>query len=450
MAERAYSIKLDGAYSTRSSAINTTSAASGVVGIGIVGSMIVGASPQPSDKDRRYINCYPITVGEEKYLVKRPGFGVLNTPQSGSIGNAVHVWVGQGSGTTVISAFGGTDSSIYDGTTQLVTNAADTTKITGKVTGIVESDGGGTPLLAISSSDSTGWTYTNGGTVTKINDVDFPGNAGETLAGTFAFIDGYAVIMTTNAKLYTSNINSGTAWTAADFETANQYPDKGVGCVRWRDKIMAFGQESVQFYYNAGSQTGAPIKRVNGPSGTFRIGCVSAESITKISDTVFWAGSSPEGGVTIYQYDDQPQRISTPSIDMSLLIAGAQNITMSANKEFGRAMVWVKAGSTTFRYCIEEKAWHEVSSTTPLWSKLASVSVGANMVTYAVSNIATTGKVYIVNPASLTYQDDGAAFTATYQTGLEDNQTDNVKFKVVAYTLIKVDHLPLFSSLLLK
>lgn len=428
MAERAYSIKLAGPINTRSSAINTTSAASGIVGIGIVGSMIVGASPQPSDKDRRYINCYTITAGEEKHLVKRPGFGVLNTPQSGSIGNQVHVWVGQGSGTKVISAFGGTNSSIYDGTTKLVTNAAPTTAITGKATGIVESDGGGTPILAISSSDSTGWTYINGGIVTKIADVDFPGNAGKTLAGTFAFIDGFAVIMATDATLHVSDLNSVTAWTAAAFETANQYPDKGVGCVRWRDKIMAFGQESVQIYYNAGSATGAPIKRVNGPAGTFRVGCVGAEAITKISDTVFWAGSSPEGGVTIYQYDGQPQRISTPEVDMQLLIAGAQNITMTANKEYGRAMVWVKAGSTTFRYCVEEKAWHEISSTTPLWTKMSSVSVGGTMVSYSISNIATTGKVYILNPASFTYQDDSAAYTARYQTAIEDHKTDDAKF----------------------
>lgn len=426
MAERVYKIPLAGSYNTRQSAINTTSAESGVMGIGIWGTFIWGKSPQPSDRDRRYINCYTITAGEEKHLIKRPGFGVQSTPQAGSIGNAILVWTGQGSGTSIVSAFGATDSSIYKDAVQLVTNAGDTTKITGKVTGLVESDGGGTPIIAISSSDSTGWTYTNGGTVTKISDVDFPGNAGKTLAGTFAFIDGYAVIMDTLAVLWVSDLNSVVDWTAASFETANAYPDKGIGCVRWRNQIIAFGSESMQFYYNAGSSTGAPIKRID--NKTQLVGCISADSITKISDTVFWAGSSPQGGVTIYQYNGEIGRISTPVIDTQLLIAGAENITMSSNKEFGLAMVWVKAGSTTFRYCVEEKSWHEVSSTTPLWSKMSSVSSGSTMVTYAVSNIATTGKVYIINPASFVYTDDSVAFTARYQTGLQDGGSDMVKF----------------------
>ena len=76
---KAFSIALAGPYNTRSSAINISAASSGIVGVGIVGSMIVGASPQPSDKDRRYINCYTVTAGREKHLVKRPGFGVNST-----------------------------------------------------------------------------------------------------------------------------------------------------------------------------------------------------------------------------------------------------------------------------------------------------------------------------------------------------------------------------------
>jgi hypothetical protein len=50
-----------------------------------------------------------------------------------------------------------------------------------------------------------------------------------------------------------------------------------------------------------------------------------------------------------------------------------------------------------------------------LWSKCASVSVGTSFVTYAVSSVSTSGKVFTINAQSRTFQDNGAAFTAIFQ-----------------------------------
>jgi ABC-type transport system involved in cytochrome c biogenesis ATPase subunit len=50
------------------------------------------------------------------------------------------------------------------------------------------------------------------------------------------------------------------------------------------------------------------------------------------------------------------------------------------------------------------------------------------MVNYAISNISTSGKVYIQNHASLTFTDDGVTYTARIQTANTNEETDNLKF----------------------
>lgn len=419
----AFRFPIAGTYNSRVSAVNTLTSASGYVGSGIVGVMIVGASGSALNKDRRFINCWMETVIDQFngtktiYLVKRPGFAALNTPQAGSIGNDVMVWTGQGAGTKVISAFGSIDSSIYDGVTRLVTNAADTTKITGKVTAITETVISNVATLVISSSDGTAWYYQNAGTVTKITNVNYPGNAGLTPVGAFAHMDGYAFIMDSTGGVWNSDLNSVTAWSASSVIQANSYPDRGIGLVRKGDKIVAFGSETIQFFYNAGNAFGSVLSRIE--SMTLKIGCVSANAVAKLSNEIYWTGSSPEGGLAVYALADGVSRISTPEIDRILVLAGASNITMSSIKMYGRSFVIVTASTVSYIYCVEEKAWHEWNSPNGiLWNRCAGVSVGSEQVMYAVSSATTSGKVFIINPTNYTYLDNGSAYTATAQSAL--------------------------------
>jgi len=397
------------------------------VGIGIVGVMIVGQSSLSTTKDARYINCYsqtvsdPLAGGKRVYVNKRPGFAASNTPASGEKGLDVHVWVGQGNGDKVISAFGETNSTIYDGTTSLGA-------ITGRATGITETFISTTPTILVTSSDNTAWYYDTGvGVMTNISDGQFPGNAGDTLAGTFAHIDGFACIMNTDGEVWASDLNSVTSWTGTSFDSANAYPDKGVGCVRHRQYIIAFGTESMQFFYNAGL---TPFPLAKATPLTQKVGAVSADAIAQIADATFWCGSTPQGGLSIFQYDGELTRISTPEVDASLVLSGASSINMTSLRFGGRSFVLVIAGSRTIAYCVEEKFWHEWDTAGgPLWYKCAALTdVGGSMVTYAVSNVSTDGKVYVQNQAAIVYTDDGSTYTARIQLPPHDFGTKRMKF----------------------
>lgn len=401
-----YSVPMTGKINTRISQSNALSGASGVVGIGIVGIMIVGAAASSVDKDERWINCFLTKEGDDNYLVKRPGRATLNTPSTGNVGSAIMVWTGSPSGTAVITAFGATNSTIYNGGTSLGA-------ITGKARSIVETTVNGVATLLVASSDSTGWYYDTGVAVmTRITDADFPGNAGFTTCGDFVVLDGFNCIMTTDGKVWASNLNSITGWTANNYDSANEYPDAGVGLVRFKSMILAFGKESIQFFQNAGL---TPFPLQKSKNMTQKIGAVSSDAIATLADNVFWCGSTDKGGLSIFQYDGSVSRRSTPQQDFQLVLTGPANISLTTERYYGLSMVLVKANATTYVYCLEDKGWHEDSSTTPLWYKSAGLSSGTQMLTYSISNASTSGKVYVLNPAALVFTDDGGAFTASFQ-----------------------------------
>lgn len=425
MATKRVRVPMVSAYNTRISAAGSAPTSAAYAGVGVAGLMVAGRTVTASTKDARYVNCFAQTVTDEitgtkrVYAVKRPGFATQSTPASGNKGYAIFVWTGKDAGTDVISGFGETNSTIYNGTSSLGA-------ITGRVTGITETVITTTPTLLVSSSDSTGWYYdTTVGVMTKITDADFPGNASETLGGTFAHLDGFACVLTTSGKLYASDLNSGTGWTVNNFSSTNAYPDKGVGAVRHKNFIMAFGTESVEFWYNAGL---SPFPLARATALTLKVGAISADAIGEISDTKFWIGSTPQGGLSLFQYDGSLSRVSHPEQDAAFVLAGAANITVTTIRTFGRSFVLVIAGATTHAYCIEEKHWGEWSSETVLWSKCAGVSRGSTMVNYAVTNAGTSGKVYVMNTASLVFTDDGTTYTMRAQTSNVDLGTNRTKF----------------------
>lgn len=414
-------------YNTRFSGVSALGAHSGVVGIGIVGDgsgsgtvydtmMIVGLAQSASSKDTRYVNCLVLNQKTKKrYVIKRPGFAASTTPSAGKKGYAIMVWKGQGSGDKVMSCFNNTNSTLFDGTTSKGA-------ITGEATAITESIISGTATLWITSTDSTAWTYQDAGAATKIIDGSYPGAGGQgkTIAGTFAHLNGRAYIMDVNGDVWGGNINSKTAWSGANYFSTQSQPDKGIGVIRHRDNLIAFGRDSFEILDDAGNPVGSQLSRVS----THLLGCASSNAMINLSDTIFWAATTREGIVGLYAYNGQEiKQVSIPEVDQQMIIAGPGNLSLTSAGFYGRNFVVVNAGTTTFLYCVEEDNWHEWTGPTNLWHRMAGAVVGTSIANYSLSNSGTGGKVYVMNPAAIVYQDDGAAYTATIQTRKLDMDT---------------------------
>ncbi len=394
---------------------------SGIVGLGIIGLMIVGSVSQ-SAKDQRFINCFteklvnPLTGKETFYCTKRPGFELVNTPRSGHAGTAIHIWAGKDAGTDIITAFGTTTSEIFNGTTSIGT-------LGNVARDITETSATGTTTLVIPCENGTAYYYPNGGTMTQITDVDFPA----TNVGTFAHLDGYCFIMDSTGLIYNSDLNSVSAWTSGNNIKAQMYPDIGVGLIRYRQYILAFGSETVEVFGNNGNAIGSPLSRVD--QGFHRIGCISSRSMTQVEDDIFWVASTDIGSFGVYTMDGMvPKRVSTPYIEAQIALAYGGTIDLSAARIFGKPFLFVQTGSgQTYVYSVEDNMWHEWTSTYRLWYRFAGNTKATNVM-YSISRESTGGKVYRINPASPVFQDDSLNYTTTIQTSKFDNATTYRKF----------------------
>ncbi len=417
-------IPLTGAYNTRP-VTGALSSTTGVIGIGVIGVMVIGEATAGSTKDHRMINCVQITEIDQTsqskrlYVVKRPGFAVSLTPAAGNIGSAIHVWTGQGTGQKLMTCFGPTNSTLYDGITSKGA-------ITGKATAITETSISGTATLTISSTDSTAWYYQDGGTATKITDADYPGNASRTTTGPLVHLDGYAFQMDTTGRIYNSDLNSVTAWTAAAYITANSVPDVGVAAWRHRSNIIGFCKTHLDVFRNAGNPAGSILSRVDEMSQL--IGCASADAICSVRDSVYFAGTTDGANLAIYSFNSgQVQKVSTSEIESALAIAGPGACSLTSLGIYGRHFVVVMASTSTYAYCVEEQVWIELLGQGSPWYKAAGLQAGTSIVNYTISKNITSGKVYVLNPAAMVYRDDGNVYTATVQTGKWDGGNSGKK-----------------------
>lgn len=401
---------------------NTSITTSSIVGFGLVGVLVVGNTAS-SIKDKKLINCFaekvqsPLTGSSEYYVTKRPGFAVLNTPASGELGSALKVW--SINADKVISSFGSTNSTIYDGTTSIGT-------VTGVTTFLEETLLAATPYLTAVTTSNKAY-YSTGGAFTEITDVDFPSNASRTITGNFVFIDGYAFIMDTGGRIYNSDLNSISAWTADSFISANMYPDNGIGLARYKNLLMAFGKETIEFFYNSGQNpVGSPMSRYE--QGFVHFGALNQYAFTQLEDTVAWVSASDRSGIATYILDGlQPKRVSTPYIDSQLSLASTSGVYVTSAKIVGKTWIIITTTGATFVYIVEDDMWHEWQSTLPIWHHMSGTSAGTR-VSYAISRSDTGGKVFVIDPSNLTYQDNGTTYTMTIQTSKYDANTINWKF----------------------
>lgn len=411
-------------YSRPISSASTSSTTSGIVGVGVVGLMVVGRLAGAT-KDQRLVNAIPekiknpLTGAESFFVMKRPGWDVLQNVGTG-VGSAIHVWAGKSPGTAVISAFGDPGTA-YNGTSSLGT-ATDKIKFINDTLLVT------TPTLTFIADDNTAYYYPDGGVWTTISDGDFPGNAGETLTGNFAFLNGYTFIMTQSGRIYNSDLNSLSAWGPTDYLSANMMPDRGIGLARYKDQIVAFGSESIQFFSNVENQTGSPLQVTS--QGFINIGCINENAYVQCDDTVAWVGSTAASGIGLYMLEGlNAKKVSTPTIEALLATTETSHIYLNTIKLIGKTFLVLVATNiaTTYVYCVEDNIWHEWSGPSILWQHIKGVSTNIKYA-YAVSEQTLDGNVYYIDPTSFVFTDDGQTYPFVIQTSRWDLDNQKRKF----------------------
>lgn len=406
------------------------------------------------------------------YVQKRPGFTDGGTLASGNIGTLVFV---SPATLRLVSAFGGSNSTIFDQATSAGT-------ITGIANNCVETIISGTTYWLFVSSDGTGWYLANGAisttaytgdthtstTVdnispnttgmyagqaitgsgfqagTRISSVNSSSSITLTLAtttslsgtaitktpiakilsanfpsavGQFAQMDGFIFVVNAAGRLYNSDINSITSWQASSYIEANLQTDTAWTAFKYKNHILVFGNQSIEFFYNAGNAFGSPLaarKELFSNVGIY--GVAQQTNITQIRDKVFFISSDQ----CLYTFSDfTPKNLSRQGMSLGGRIGST---TYAAGPITGfpvgsDIIIHITASTQTTLdkwYSVTNDFFFEPNlgfSSMRIVDPQSYASVGVGI---AVEAGGTSGKIYNLDDS--VFQDNGAAFTMTIQT----------------------------------
>lgn len=311
-------------------------------------------SPQQRDgfslKDQRFINLYPelittnLTEGKKYYLKKRPGLNPLDTQTSGLEGRGCHWWKG-----ARYTVFGNT---VYKNNVALFTLSTSSGRV-----GFT--DYNGTQDYLVLFDGVNGWVINTSFVATMITDPNFP----TPHIATPVFIDGYLLALKANsADIYNCDLEDPFTWNASQFTTAELYPDNLMAIVKNANYVVAVGEDSTEFFWDAGNATGSPLN--TNPSAVQQMGTVSTHSVVQTDKEVLFVGRTSSGGHTVWMLDDfKATQIGIEPVCEALDDEGTALNTCEAFVVQSSGHKWYILNlynkKRTFIYDFYEKMWHE-------------------------------------------------------------------------------------------
>lgn len=153
----------------------------------------------------------------------------------------------------------------------------------------------------------------NGTTFVKITSSNYPS---ETVRG-IVYLDGTYYVMTPDARIYGSEINDPSGWSALNVIQALSEPDGAVCLARQGNLLVAFGDYSTEFFYNAANPTGSPLLPYS--NSFLQIGCASAGSVISVDDSLVLMTNTKQRGRSIQKMTGTKlEPISNPHVDRIL------------------------------------------------------------------------------------------------------------------------------------
>lgn len=147
------------------------------------------------------------------------------------------------------------------------------------------------------------WTWSGGAGGGAIAAAGFPTNTpAKGIVGPVQQLNNVHYIMTVDGFIYgsypstTSPFNPDiTTWNTSGNTASYQNPDGGAGLIRYKHHLLAFGQNSCEFFNDEGiAQPSLPIRRTQ--QAFLKVGLLNAKSICIVNDDLYWLGISGDTG----------------------------------------------------------------------------------------------------------------------------------------------------------
>lgn len=306
------------------------------------------------DKDEDYLNMFfePVRMRtlEDKryYLTKRPGTALAYTAGSGSA-RGIHYWVDQKKIFFVID----NDMVVRDieaSTTTILSNFFDT--FVGEC-GFCEYLYEDNSVVIVATDGETLKTIADDNTIVEVTDVDMP----VPHLPCPIFLDGYLFLAKEDtAEIWNSDLNDPTAWTEGNFIVAEMEGDWILKIAKLNNYLIAFGSNSIEYFWDAGVETGSPLQRndtpikINGYLGAF----------AKYGNSIFYVGNDSLGQPDVYRLDDfKIKSIGTPFVSKFLITRTSNKSDWKGNvlAVSGRNFYLLNAGFRTYVYDVELNIW---------------------------------------------------------------------------------------------
>lgn len=409
------------------------------VSIKIDGSAMYRYGDLSSQKDAQIINMFYDRVSQENKerevrLQKRPGLADTSYSLSRSSSDAIRGFFNDIDTNTFYWA---TSNKVYSvspdvGTTiRTVTTLATSTGYVG-FCNYLKSDG--TRYIVFSDGTELWIDDYVAVSCAKVTDVDLP-----TPHQPFPiYLNGYLFLIKTNTgDIYNSVNDDPTSWEPDEFIVAEINSDFAKRLFKIKNYIICLGNASIEYFWDAGNDTGSPLSRNDSP--TRNLGYVTGGA--QAGDLIFFVGQDEKQNLAVYVIEGfKATRISNAIVDRTLqtfsstanakgnVVLNKDGLIVSTN---GHTFYVLVAGQTTWAFDIDEKLWYEWQGADNTGLKLEASWGMYNGSNYVAVQTRTNMSVF--SPSL--YQDFGANFRCRYTT--ENNSFGSMNWKVCNRVALK-------------
>lgn len=164
---------------------------------------------------------------------------------------------------------------------------------------------------------------------------------------------------------YMADLPTGVATNAITFHTGyaaskEGFSDNIVGLISTKENVWLFGNRTTEVWYNSGA-TSFPFQTIQG--AFIEMGLMSAFSIGKLNNTLFWLGQSNEGQGVVYMANGYtPVRVSTHAVEFAInQYTDLSSCTAYTYQMNGHAFYVLNFSKGTWVFDTTTNMWHERS-----------------------------------------------------------------------------------------
>lgn len=382
-----------------------------------------------SGKDEDYLNCFTEIVKQSKagdsrrFIVKRSGTTNAISSVAASNIRGMYYWVDQ----TKLLYCVGRNVYVYNISTSSSTTLTNVFATSSGAIGFTEFlyDDGTVKIVASDGSATSGIvTIDSANTVVTSADADIPAHDPN-----IVFLDGYLFLVKDNSSIiYNSENNNPLSFTTDAIIAPEQEPDLVVRLAKINNYLLAFGTNSIEYYWDAANAApDSPMQRNDAP---IKINSYLAGFAT-YGNQIFYIGLDAAGQPDVFKMSDfKLESIGSPSISRYLNTA-TDNISswVGAVVSFQGHTFYVINAGTSKSWAIDldsgltTRFAFQAGTTFDILKSVNIVTTTSARTYFCLDN--STSEIYKFDESL--YRDNGTNFTVQFITEANDFGTLNRK-----------------------